>query len=166
MSGAAIKVQAGDVAYIKRGRSGGWDRRHFTKAYETAWQAVYSNHLFTPQETHTLLFLGAYTEAESNAVVGADGPMTTLEIAKGLGWSERNTRRVLATLQKKNVIFYGGSAGEIRYFVNPSLFGKGGSANATTRRMFDDRKSAMIRDADGMLEFLRIGRKPSNIVVQ
>lgn len=165
MNESTIRVKAGDSAIIKRGKPNNWDRRHFAKAYETAWQAVYANRLFSPQETHTLLFLGAYTEADSNAVVGANGPMTTSEIAKKLGWSERNTRRILAGLQKKNVIFYGGSSGEVRYFVNPSLFGKGGSSNATTRRMFDNRKTVMISDADGMLEFLRIGRNDSNIAV-
>lgn len=159
-----IKLRAGDTAYVRRGDPSSWDRRHFSKAYETAWQAVFYRRVFTPQETHALLFLGSYCEAESNAVVGAHGAMRTREIADGLHWSERNAKRILSSLQSKNAIFYGGGRGAERYFVNPALFGRGGVSNATTRRMFEDRKDQLMQDASGMLSFLRVGRNDSTIV--
>lgn len=90
--------------------------------------------------------------------------MTRRDIANHLGWSDKNMRRILASLQAKNAIFYGGSSGDERFFVNPALFGKGAVVNATTKRMFDDRKAKLMESARGMLEFLRIGRSESNIV--
>lgn len=164
---AMVPVREDSHIYIRNGHSSTGqhrDRRKFAKAYSTAWQSVFASRLFTPQESHTLLFLGAYCEADSNAVVDEDGPMSLRRVAKELGWSEKNMRRIIRSLQSKNAIFYGGESGDERFFVNPALFGKGSAINATTQRMFDDRKHNLMAEASGMLSFLRIGRSESNIL--
>lgn len=139
------------------------DQRKFFKSFANAWKSAFHHRLFTPQESHMLLFLGAYCEAESNGVITDEGRMmSTQEIAEGIGWSERNTRRLLTTLQAKNAVFYGGSPA--KFFVNPILFGNGAVVNRTTERMFEDEKQKRLDDAKGMLSFLRIGRTESTLV--
>ena len=165
---AVIPVRDDTHIYMRNGTKPTYqhrDRRKFAKAYSTAWQAVFASRLFTPQESHTLLFLGAYCELESNVVIDEKGiPMSLKQISSDLHWSEKNMRRIIQLLQAKNAIFYGGASGDERFFVNPALFGKGASVNATTQRMFDDRKRKLMNEASGMLSFLRIGKNDSNIV--
>lgn len=141
------------------------DQRKFTKAYNNAWRSVFENSLFTPQESHTLLFLGAYCEPDSNAVVNDKGQLMSLkEIAKHLGWSDRNMARILKSLEMKNALAKGTTMGDERYFINPVLFGRGTWINKTTERLFETQKAKRIEEANGMLSFLRIGRIESNII--
>ena len=141
------------------------DRRKFTKSYATAWRSVFAHRLFSAQETYLLMLMGSYCERESNAVVGDDDHVMGMrEFAEVLGWSERNVRRILTTLQTKNAICKAVSGNQDKYFVNPELYSNGTYINATTKRLFEGRKQQLI-DAGNILEFLMIGNSESTICI-
>lgn len=61
-----------------------------------------------------------------------------LQFRKSLGISKSKVYKILASLEKKDIIYKGANSTDMQFFVNPYLFCKGARINKTLLRMFEN----------------------------
>lgn len=98
--------------------------KSFVISYDTLWRGLIKMKFFSDKEKACLADLSHYLSYE-NAIVGRNGPMSTIEMAKALGMDDSNFRKVLRSLMRKNAIGCFESGERRTYYINPELYCKG-----------------------------------------
>lgn len=162
-SDAVFKDSDGDVKpkYQK-------ERKHFAKFYGEVWEALGMRKVLNPNEVYCLTLLFPYCEINTNFLIDkSDGiPIGMDDIAKIINREDRQARRIINSLVKKNMIAKVESGGCMKYCVNPELYWNGGDMMqyGYYKTMFYTFKETKMGEAKKQLKALNVNGKTTSIV--
>jgi len=102
-------------------------KKRFSCSWTYTWQILHKRQVFTVEEEGILHRLQSYTMFRNNTVTNFDTgfPMSKRDIANLICKSEKQTNRILKSLEKKNALKMSKRKNINQYVINPCLFWKG-----------------------------------------